>query len=501
MGPFLPFHLIKVKMILLLLLLLPVFAWADTPGSSTTEERIPLTVRDCIVKALENNLDISIQRITPQLDDAAILQARGEFDPAFTLSPSYGEATSSLDRLSSNPASPLSRTTTWKTALEGKVPSSTSYSLSFDTTDSQTAANTFRDQYSSGWGLTLTQPLLKGFGTDNQLSSIRIKRKAKEISNEDFSLKVMDVVTQIKSAYYNLFFAIEDQKVKLQALELNAKTLADDRKRVEIGVKTPLDVTQDESAVAQGEVALITANQNININMNNLRKLISRDISELRKQRLWPVDSPSDVPPPLPNLEEVIGHAIETRPDYLAAKLAVEKQHLQLKFAENQKYPQIDLTGTYGYNGISREFIQSVNTEADTWVVGLSIKIPFPDQANQGKLKAATLEKEKSLLFLKQTEQKILVEVDNALEKVQSNYKNIGATRAARRAAQGALDAETAKMKAGTATTFILLELQKKLADAKSSEIQATVNYNIAIAELQQAEGSTLRVNDIELVK
>ena len=261
-----------------------------------------LSVHDCIVMALENNLEVSIQRISPWLDEAAILQARGEFDPALTLTPNYEENSTPLDAQSSVAAggrtTTQSRDTSLAGGVQGKIPTGTAYDFGLRTTNSRNTFNSFRDQYSTFWGLSLTQPLLKGFGVDNQLTAIRIARKQRESSNEAFSFKVMDVVTRIKSAYYNLLFAIENQRVQLQALDLAAKLLEDNRKRVQIGVMAPIEVTQAESGVAGREEDMLIANQEVNIRMNELRSLISRDISALRNRSLRPADIPTEVPPP-----------------------------------------------------------------------------------------------------------------------------------------------------------------------------------------------------------
>ena len=178
----------------------------------------------------------------------------------------------------------------------------------------------------------------------------------------------------------------------------------------------------------------------------------------------------------------------------------VDQRHLQLQFDRNQNYPQIDLKGTYGYNGIGRDLPESVDSENQRWGVGLAVRIPLPDQTGEGRREGSRLQKERALLQLKQVEQAVLVEVDNALEAVQLIFKRIQATRMAARAALAALEAEMTRLRTGTSTSFVVLELQKKLADAQSREIRALTDYNISLAELHKAEGMTLLENKIELM-
>ncbi len=475
------------------------------PAASPSTAPLALSVRDCIVMAMDNNLDISIQRLSPRLDDAAIMQARGGFDPAFVLTPNYDENSTPLDAQSSVAAggrlATKSRTPSVSGGLQGKVPFGTSYNLGLQTTDAMNTFNSFRDQYTTFWGLSLTQPLLRNFGADTQLATLRIARVQKNISEEQFAQKVMDIVTQIHTSYYNLIFAIENQRVQLQALELATKLLEDNRKRVQIGVMAPLEITQAESGVAGREEDVILANQEVNQRMNELRNLISQNMSDIQDRPIHPTESPRDTLIPLGPRAEVIAGAMDCRPDYLSAKLAVDQSHLQLKYDEHQRYPQVDLKGSYGYNGLGGNFQRSVDAENAHWFVGMAVNIPLPDQAAEGRLESSRIKKERALLQLKQVEQTVLLEVNNALDGVEMSYKRIRASRVATRAAGEALTAETSKLRAGASTSFVVLQLQKALADAQSREIRALVDYNIALATFYRAEGATLRENDIELAK
>ncbi len=486
-------------------LLLAILLANTRAGAENRTDALYLTVRDCIAMALDNNLEISIQRIAPQMDAAALRQAKGDFDPALVLAPNYEENTTPLDAQSVVAAggrlSTKSRTSSLSTSLQGKIPSGTSYDFGLRTSDGQNTFNSFQDQYSTFWGLSVTQPLLKGFGTANQLATIRIARKQKEISDEAFALKVMDIVTRIKTSYYNLVFAIENRHVQLQALDLASKLLDDNRKRVRIGVMAPLELTQAESGVAAREEDVILAGQEVNLRMNEIRALISQNVSELRDRPVMPTGMPQDASLPLMNHDEAITTAMASRPEYRQAQLTIEQRHLQVKYDENQRYPQMDLKSTYGYNGIGKDFSSSINADTERWSVGVAVRIPLPDQAGQGRLEKSLLDKERALLQLKQVEQNILVEVENALNNVEASYKRILATRASTHTSEQALDAENTRLKAGATTSFVVLELQKKLADARSRELRALADYHIALAQLHKAQGTSLGENDIELVK
>ncbi len=466
---------------------------------------LPLSVEDCVRRALDGNLEISIQRINPLIDEEAIRAARGDFDPALVFTPNYEENNTPLDAQSAVAAGgrlvTKSRTDSWSGGLQGKVPLGTTYNFGLRTTDARNTFNSFSQQYTTYWGLDLVQPLLRGFGPNSQMAPIRIARVARNISDEEFIWRVMDVLTRVHEAYFNLVYAIENRKVQIQALELAAKLLEDNHKRVEIGVMAPIEITQAESGVADREESVILADQDVSQRTTLLRALISPNASDFEDLPLTPTDRPGDAPPPPKARGEYLSEALEMRPDYRAAKLAVERQNIQLVYDQQQRWPQLDLKGTVGFNGVDSHFAKTVDAKNERWSVGMAVRIPLPDQAAQGRLETSRLRKQQAILQLKQAEQAVFVEVSNALDRMEACYKRIRATRVARRAAEEALAAETSKLRAGTSTSFVVLELQNKLAGARSREIRALADYSIATSKLQQAMGTTLRANNVEFAR
>jgi outer membrane protein TolC len=100
---------------------------------------------------------------------------------------------------------------------------------------------------------------------------------------------------------------------------------------------------------------------------------------------------------------------------------------------------------------------------------------------------------------LKLVEDSVLQEIDIALKLVKSAYETTESTRAARKFAEEALDAEQKKLEAGRSTSFVVLQLQKDLTDAAALEIRATAEYNKALHQLYFREGTTFERNKIHL--
>jgi outer membrane protein TolC len=191
------------------------------------------------------------------------------------------------------------------------------------------------------------------------------------------------------------------------------------------------------------------------------------------------------------------------RPDLLEAQLNVEQQGIQLKFYRNQIFPELDLTGTYGYNGsgtqFSDEFNQFNEGNRPFYSYGAQMTVPFSNVGPRNQYKATKATLQQITLQLKQFEQNVLVEIDNAVKQAQSNYQSVEATKQARIYAEAALDAEQKTYAVGKATTFEVLQYQNSLTAARSAEIRALANYNEALSNLAAQEGSTIERNNISI--
>ena len=187
----------------------------------------------------------------------------------------------------------------------------------------------------------------------------------------------------------------------------------------------------------------------------------------------------------------------------LQAKLNVEQWGIQLKYNRNQLFPDLELTGSYGFNAASKEFsgafsqLNEGNSPSYTYGAKVSVPLGNIGPRNQYKVTKATLQQYE--LQFKQLEQNILVEIDNAVKTAQSDYQSVEARKQARIYAEAALDAEQKTYAVGKATTFEVLTYQNNLTAARLNEIQALDNYNEDLANLASQEGSTLEHYNINL--
>jgi outer membrane protein TolC len=203
------------------------------------------------------------------------------------------------------------------------------------------------------------------------------------------------------------------------------------------------------------------------------------------------------------NLQDSWHKALTQSPAYLSAQIGLENAGITVKINRNGLYPQVNLEAGGGYSGSRAEFSGVLGDieqrEQPSWYVGGVFSYALGNRAARYAHKTSKANYETASLSLKQMEQDIMISVDNAIKNAQASFERVDATRKAREYAEAALAAEQKKLESGKSTSFVVLELQSRLTDARSAEIAALTSYNISLAALASAEGSILERNHIDL--
>ncbi len=485
-----------------------VVTWAGS-GRTLCAEDPPATVQsltlaECLARALANNLDIRIERLNPRLEDWGVIREQGAFDPVLSAGAQYADRT---EPLSPERATELgvdrldAQSWDFNAGVGGRLPTGTAYELTgYDTRSEGTLSS---DPTHIGFaGITLTQPLLKNFWLGPNTALIRVARQNRQIARETLQQQLINTVSDTQNAYYDLVYAAEDYKAKVEDLNRARALLSENRKRLEVGVLSRLDVTQAEAGVAAREEAVLVAERAIKDSENALKRLISSDVREFHGVTLVPVDEPPVAAQEL-DLARSVQTALSSRPDYRRQRHELEKQGILVQYNRNQLWPQLDLEGSYGFNGRGGTFGRLtddvVGGENPEWSVGLVVSIPLGNRQARAEFEQSRLRQEQAALALARLEQDIIVAVDNAVGRIATNLKRLDATRAATRLAEESLKAEEEKLRAGTSTSFLVLEAQANLAAARSAEIRARSDYHRSLVELARVEGTTLEKNNIAL--
>lgn len=466
-----------------------------------------LSLQDCIEEALRHNLDVQIQRYQPQISLYNVYAAYAGYDPAFKISGLHGYSVIP-SKYSPYTTNFTPQQVTDQNSFNSDVGSTLPWGLSYDfygNLNEQYGFNGLPFDHSSGdIGVNLTQPLLKNFWIDNTRLQIKVAKNTLKQSEQGLRQQLITSVTAVENAYYELIYARENLVVEQQALNLAQTQLDQDKQRVQVGSLAPLDVQQDEAQVAQSKANLIAAQYTLAQDQNTLKNLLA-DTNYLSWHGvdIQPT-SPLEAAQQLFDVQDSWSKGMTERPDLLQARLTLEQQGIQLKFDRNQLFPELDLMGSFGYNGAGREFsgaIGQINEgNSPFYTYGAQMSLPLSNARERNTYKADKAIEAQDLLKLKQLEQTIMVQIDNAVKQAESAWESVDATKQARIYAEAALEAEQKKYAVGKSTTFTVLQLQNNLTSARSSEIRALANYQEALSNLAQQEGTTLERRNVDVM-
>ncbi len=485
-------------------LLFATTAFAGPPRSNV----LNVSLDDAIQMALKKNFTIESAGMEPQIARERVTQAKGRFDPTFDFSYTRGENTT-RDQFGRDATgkgrhfeiNSITQSATWSTGVSGVTAWGLGYDVGATTRSLSGTGNSFDQDFNSQVSFSLRQPLLRDAGTDVNLAGIRVARNNVAVSEWAVKQTVMQVITDVIETYNDLHFSHENLEVARRNKALAMQLLRDNIKRVEVGVKTPLDVTTAQAEVASREEAVITAMRAVKDRENFLKQLITRDMIPMLGMNVEIAAPPS--PAFTANVIGGIEKALEMRPDYRQAKLNLENRRINLVVEKNQRLPRLDLTASLAMNGFDDDFGTSAqrvgSRDQSNWSGGATFSVPIGNRSASARVSAAQIDIAQSLINLQRLEQDIIVRIDNASGLVTTAQQRIEATTESNRLAKESLIAGEARLTAGTGTTFEVLELQRKVAEAETAELRARSDYNKAVANYHLQVGSTLRLYGIKV--
>lgn len=472
----------------LLLLSAPIVA-----GQTTNRPTRSLSLAECVRIAVEHNFDVKIEQKGVDIARHRLSEAYGVYDPELITGVSRGH---SLD-----PDRTTTDTDSVGADLAGMLPTGLKYGFG-NGTGSFTDASGIEpppdgpfEVAKGSVAVRLMQPLLKNSWIDEPRLQIQVSKKLLKISELAWRGQLMDTVTRVELAFYDLLLAQENVKVQEQALRLAEELLAANKQRIEQGVMAALDEKQAESQVSAQRSLLLAARRTVSIQENVMRSLLSDNLAEWQDVAIQPAGELQAVSQTVERRESW-QRGMTLRPDLLQARADLERRGLVVRFTRNQLLPELNAVGSYGHASEAREFSgafgQVRRGSSPFHSYGLAMKIPLTRQAERANYKVSKSEREQSELQLKQLEQEVLLQIDDAVKVVETNFERVGTTRQAREFADIALQAEQTKMENGKSSSFFVLQLQRDLTSARSEEIRALAEYNRALAQLALREGSAL---------
>jgi outer membrane protein len=513
----------------------------------------PLSLRDALSMALENNKDIEVARENVRIAEFDLRGAQGVYDPRFTTSAFYERAENPIASFLSGGqnGSTIQSDYTATAHLEGQTPKlGGNYRLDFSsirlTTNNQFTA--LSPQYPTALTFSYTQPLWRGLKIDNNRRQIEIARKNLSLTDAQFRQRAIDTITNVQRVYWDLVFALRSLQVQRDAVSVARTQLEHNKRLVTEGQLAPIDVVAAEAQISTYEQGVFSALEEVSRAENNLKNLIAQN----QKAEIWsasivPTD-PVELTVPNITLPDALKTAMENRPELQQSNVLREINKIDQRYFKDQTKPAVDLVGAYGVTGLAgaistsgiNPFTQSslqvrqrvdelsalvgldplpiippqtfspdllggygqslqnlVANRYGTARIGVQISLPLRNRTAEAQLGRSLVEGERLGTQREQLEQTIQVDVRNALQAVRSSEARLRAAVATREANEQQFASEQRKLDAGQSTTFLVLERQTSLTEARGLELKAQTDLNKAIADLQRATGNALRVNSI----
>ncbi|MGE4053233.1 MAG: TolC family protein [Vicinamibacterales bacterium] len=490
---------------------------AQAPAASSDVRR--LSVDDAVSLALEQNLGIQIEQLSPQIEDLAIAQSRASWAPLF--SSSLGN--SSTDNPATNTfAGGQDKVTNRQFdsafGLSQLLPTGGDYNISWNNTRSTTTNffNTFNPQLRSNISFNVAQPLLRNFRIDDVRQRVEIAERVRESADVNLQATITQTVRNVKNAYWDLSFAMNNMAAQRQSLQLAERLLADNERRVQVGTMAPIDIVEAQSEVARNQEAVIVAEAAIRQAEDRLRALIYDPASP----DFWTLSiEPTDFAPFVEQAVDVNGavqRAIENRSDIRQARNGLQQNDVTIRYLQNQSLPDVIAQASYNAIGIggsrlapvtdipvggavpdrtviSRQSFASVISDIfgnayPSWTFALQIGYPIGTSTSEANLARARLQQSQAERQLANLQLQITTEVRDAARQVQTNEQRVASARAARELAERRLEAEEKKFAAGIQTSFFVFQAQRDLAQARTNEVRAISDYNKSLVDLEAVQ-------------
>jgi hydrophobic/amphiphilic exporter-1 (mainly G- bacteria), HAE1 family len=473
--------------------------------------QLRLTLDDAVRLGLENNLDLKVDRLDPQIAKERVDVAESVFQPALTSSLTRNSALAPPTSFLVGNQGVQSTTGSGTIGVSQRLPHfGTSYATGWDTTRTKSTSqfSNYNPILTSRIQFTVSQPLFKDLAIDAGRQQLIVSKRNHDISDTRFRETVVRTLSDVKKAYWDLVAARALVDVQQRSLELARELVRMNKARVDVGQAPPLDLVTAQAEEAQRDENLTIAQVTLKQAEDRLRVLVL----DPNSQGFWTTTiDPTDRPTLLgavPDVDSVIDGALRQRLDLIRARAELENVRTNVRFYKNQTLPDVRfqvnfqsaglggtrLIRTGGFPGtvvgtepVSFGFVmdQLFQSAYPTWIVGVNVTYPLGRSADEANLARARIEEAQSRARLQSSELKAVRQLRQSAWQVDMNARRINTSRAGRSLAEQRLDAEQKRFEVGMSTTFLVVQAQRDLAQARNNELQAALEYVKAVIEFE----------------
>jgi outer membrane protein TolC len=530
------------------------------PRIGITEPPLTLTLADAIRMTLEQNNDVAIAKLDVQAARQNVRALEGIFDPRVAPNVSYERRVSAnTSAIGGATEGRLEQTeiaggaTLTGRALRGGGRFTVDFSSSRLESSNQFAR--LNPQFPSALSATFIQPLFRGREIDNDRRNILIARRAVDLTDAQLTQVVMDQLTLVEQAYWDVAFTVRNLEVLTAALEQARAQVSSNERQSKEGTLAPIDVVEAQTQVARFQLAVASGQQALTEAENRLKRLIlSKRSADAWNKPIVPSDLADRTPPPI-GVDEAVKLALTRRPELRALDSTLAQNAVERAYFKNQTKPQVNVVGGYTIAGLAGDplsgtseppvsddsddalltrlnelsilanlppiatpppssggavpgfFVGDYGTSLSTLfarrfptaIVQLQMDIPLRNRTARANLARAEITATQIERRRQDLELAIESDVRDALQAVRSSQQRLEASAAARRYALEQYDSERRRFDSGISTVFLVLERQTAFVTAQASELRARADLNQAIADLERAVGGTLELHGVKL--
>ncbi len=504
--------------------------------TSQSGEEVPLTLLEAIARGVENNLDVEIERHAPLIASEARTSALGVYDPEVFAN--YGYRSDETPVASSLQSDNIlgERRLEGGAGIRGLFPRlGGNWEIGYvgESLETNSSIESLSPRYRSTLSASAEVPLLRNFLVNEPWIEVRLSGLREESAVEDFRARLIEAVRDIELSYWALVSSEENLRVAEKSLDTSIALRDLTEAQYEVGTVSKVEVTESEAGVAEREVNRIVAeNAFFNAQDDLVDRVFGPRLTPTSNVLIRPVDKP-EVTEYEVDLEAITARAFSRRPELATARQQVEQEELRVQFAKNQRLPELDLVGRYGFAGlagqensnrliiprdidgdgmpdppapllIDRDFGDADDdlfdaSGARSWSLRANLSVPLGNVRALSDARARELELRRARTRLKRTEQSIILEARVAVRDLLSSRKGIEAAERRRAAADEQLNAERVRLEYGESTPFEVLQRERDLVEAESQRIAALQRYREAIARLDTAQGTLLEDRKISI--
>lgn len=484
---------------------------ADTPAPPPAP-KVELRLSDLRLWVLQRNESLQGRLLN---FEAQRRRARGEygiFEP--DLFGNYTHEINNRKNTAEQQASSLGAPTfsetnnNYESGLESFVPSGARVRLGYTLRDLnnslQPARGVTNSEYQSFFGVTVSQPLLKNFGTAATMAAIRMAAISNKMAFQTYRRDLMTVISGAEATYWNLYLAQEQVHFFQESVKTAETILRDNRTRLQAGKGSELEVQEAEAGLGLRRAKLDEARQKVVEVVNRIITLIASE-APAGDLSVHAADAPQ-LTNQIPDYQSLRAEVFNSNPDYLIALERVQEGLVKLGFARNQRLPQLDLRGSYGLNGLGDtpglSWSDIEHQTEPSWYVGAELHIPLAGGVKtRNELIASRLDLQSSETALRGIETELLNAMNTAWRKMHITRGSVTNYQTAVRYNESVLEAALARLDAGKIESRKVLEIEADLLEARVSLIEALVHFELACLELELTQGVFLQRRHLELTQ